>query len=68
MSDLRESVARVVSSHVRMESISGLARAWRMAFLISGVLPRISASIAYRAAMRSMASLVVDEACAIWIS
>jgi hypothetical protein len=29
-----------------MLSIRGLALAWRMVFLISGVLPRISASVA----------------------
>lgn len=68
MSDLRESFASVSSSQVCLEPISGLALAWRMVFLISGEDPRICASMAQRAAMRSMASAVVGEAWAMWIS
>jgi len=44
--DLRESFASVVSSQVFMLSSRGLTRVWRIVFLISGVLPRISASMA----------------------
>src|SRR6516162_6089622 len=64
VSDFFESFPKVSSNHCFSDSSNGLLRSLRTARRSSAERPRISSSMAYRAANRSSASFATADLCA----